>query len=184
MSKKKQPITGPEFSRPFELSHLDDGEERIESVSATPEECAALARRFNLEAVERIEGRVRLSRRGTQILAEADVVADAVQTCVVSLDPVPAHLTFKIAQFYDPDVRESGEFDELLDVEDDDPPEPLVDDTVDVGELIAERFGLELDPYPRKPGATVDPRYLAPEETGDDDEAKPHPFAALKRLKQ
>ncbi len=184
MTKKKSPAAGSEFSRPIELSHLDDGEERIESVSATPEECAALASRFNLEAVERIEAKVRLTRRGTQILAQAEVVSDAVQTCVVSLEPVPAHLTFSIAQFYDPDVRESGEFDDLLDVEDDDPPEPLIDDTVDVGELIAERFGLELDPYPRKPGAKVDPRYLAPEETEDAGEGKPHPFAALKRLKQ
>lgn len=184
MSKKKSPPAGPEFSRPIELSHLDDGEERTESVSATAEECAALARRFGLEAVERIEAKVRLVRRGTQILAQAEVVADAVQTCVVSLDPVPAHLNFSIEQFYDPDVRESGEFDELLDVDDDDPPEPLVDDTVDVGELIAERFGLELDPYPRKPGATVDPRYLAPEQDEDSEADRPHPFAALKRLKQ
>ena len=34
-----------------------------------------------------------------------------------------------------------------------------------------------------KPGATVDPRYLAPEEDAGEEE-RPHPFAALKRLKQ
>lgn len=184
MTRKHSQPLGPEFARPVELHHLEDGEERFETIAASPEECAALAGRFGLESLERLEAGIRLVRRGTQVLAEADVVADAVQTCVVSLDPVPAHLRFRFTQLFDPDVRESGEFDELLDVEDDDPPEPLVNDTVDVGEMVAERFGLELDPYPRKPGATVDPRYLAPEEAPQEDDAKPHPFAALKRLKQ
>ena len=183
MTKQISQNTGLEFSRPIDLGHLDDGEERFETIEATPEERAALVRRFNIEGLDHLEARVRLVRRGTQVLAEADVEADAVQACVVSLDPVPAHLSFRAVQAYDPDVRESGEFDDLLDVEDDDPPEPLVEDTVDIGELVAERFGLALDPYPRKPGATVDPRYLAPEQEVEDEE-RPHPFAALKRLKQ
>lgn len=183
MTRPASPIPGPEFSRPIDLGHLDDGEERNETIAATPEECAALARRFGLEALERLEARVRLVRRGGQVVAQAAIVADAVQACVVSLDPVPAHLEFEVSQPYDPEVRETGEFDELLDVEDDDPPEPLIDDTIDIGELVAERFGLALDPYPRKPGATVDPRYLAPEEDAGEEE-RPHPFAALKRLKQ
>ena len=187
MTKTKNQKPGLEFTRPVDLGHLDDGEDRVETIAPTPEERAALARRFNLEALENLEARVRLMRRGTQVLAEATVAADVVQACVISLEPVPAQLRFTIAQLYDPDVRESGEFDDLLDVADDDPPEPLIDDTVDIGELVAERLGLELDPYPRKPGATVDPRYLAPEEDGEGDganEERPHPFAALKRLKQ
>lgn len=183
MSKKPIQATTTEFERPVDLGHVEDGEERREKIAATAEECAALARRFDLEALKSLEADVRLMRRGTQVLAQASVVADAVQTCVVSLDPVPAHLRFEISQLYDPDVRESGEFDELLNADDDDPPEPLIDDTVDIGELVAERFGLALDPYPRKPGATVDPRYLAPE-VDEDEDARPHPFAALKRLKQ
>lgn len=182
MSKK--PIqAATEFERRVDLGHLEDGEERRESIAATAEERAALARRFGLEALDKLEADVRLVRRGTQVLVEASVVADAVQTCVVSLDPVAAHLRFDVSQLYDPDVRESGEFDDLLNVDDDDPPEPLIDEIIDIGELVAERFGLALDPYPRKPGATVDPRYLA-QEADEDEDARPHPFAALKRLKQ
>lgn len=174
----------PEFSRPIDVGHLEDGEERTETIEADEAERAALARRFDLEALERLWAEVRLVRRGRQVVAEARIEGDAVQACVVSLDPVPAVVRQTVEQVYDPDVRDTGEFDELVDVDDDDPPEPLVDETVDIGEMVAERFGLELDPYPRKPGATVDPRYLAPEHDEDEDGGKPGPFAALKWLKQ
>lgn len=173
-----------EFSRPIDVGHLDDGEERTETIEAEEPERAALVRRFGLEALERLVAEVRLERRGRQVVAEARIEGDATQACVVSLDPVPAVVHQTVEQIYDPDVRDTGEFDELVDIDDDDPPEPLVDETVDIGELVAERFGLELDPYPRKPGATVDPRYLAPEAAEEDEDEKPGPFAALKRLKQ
>lgn len=178
------PTFRSEFSRPVDVGHLDDGEERVEDIAADADERAALARRFDLQALDRLEARVRLVRRGRQVLAEADLEAEAVQTCVVSLDPVSATVRHSFEQVFDPDVRATGEFDELVDVDDEDPPEPLVDKTIDVGELVAERFGLELDPYPRKPGATVDPRYLAPETEDDDESPRPGPFAALKALKQ
>lgn len=174
----------PEFSRPIDVGHLDDGEERTETIEADESERAALVRRFGLEGLDRLWAEVRLERRGRQVVAEARIEGDATQACVVSLDPVPAVIRQRVEQVYDPDVRDTGEFDELIDIDDDDPPEPLVDETVDIGELVAERFGLELDPYPRKPGATVDPRYLAPEATEEDEDDRPGPFAALKRLKQ
>lgn len=173
-----------EFSRPVDVGHLEDGEERIETIEADADERAALARRFDIEALDRLQAEVRLIRRGRQVIAEAHFDADLVQACVVSLDPVPAAIRHDFEQIYDPDVRASGEFDELIDIDDDDPPEPLVDETVDIGELVAEHFGLELDPYPRKPGALVDPRYLAPENAEEEEEERPGPFAALKALKQ
>lgn len=154
----------------------------VERISATPEECAALARRFELQQVDRLEADLTLLRRGRDVLVTGNMVAEAVQTCVVSLDPLPVTIAAELSQAYDPDVRDAGEFDELLDADDEDPPEPLRDETIDVGELVAERFGLALDPYPRKEGAAIDPRYLA----GDDDEApvRENPFAALKALKR
>lgn len=181
MTKPSTPSTTPELSRPVDVGHLEEGEEIAEKVTANVEERAALARRFDLQAVDRLDADLRLLRRGRDIEVSGSLRAEAIQTCVVSLDPLPVTIELDIIQVYDPDVRPTGEFDELLEVNDEDPPEPLVDETVDVGELVAERFGLALDPYPRKEGATVDPRYLA---GGDKDQARESPFAVLKALKR
>jgi uncharacterized metal-binding protein YceD (DUF177 family) len=170
----------PEFHRPVDVGRLEDGDYRVEQISATAEEREALARRFALDSLGRLDAKVDLLRRGRQIVAMAHMEADVVQACVVSLEPIAASLAVDFVQLYDPDVRENGEFDELLDVDDDDPPEPLVDEQVDIGELVAERFGLALDPYPRKPGASIDPRYLAEPEP----ESRTNPFDVLKSLKR
>lgn len=60
-----------------------------------------------------------------------------------------------------------------------DPPEPLTDGAVDAGEAIAEQLALELDPFPRAPGA-VFKGFSSPRE-GDDRSGGP--FAALARLR-
>jgi hypothetical protein len=59
---------------------------------------------------------------------------------------------------------------------DDEPPEPLVDGTVDLGALATEFLILGIDPYPRKPGAQFAPPKV--EDAGE------HPFAALEALKK
>jgi len=170
----------PEFHRPVDVGRLEDGDYRLEEISATAEERELLADRFALQSLGRLEARVELLRRGRQVVAMAHLEGDLVQACVVSLEPIPASVAVDFVQLYDPDVRETGEFDELLDVDDDDPPEPLVDEQVDIGELVAERFGLELDPYPRKPGARIDPRYVAEPKP----ESRANPFDVLKSLKR
>ncbi len=58
-----------------------------------------------------------------------------------------------------------------------DPPEPIVNGFIDLGQLAAEFLVLGLDPYPRKPGA----EFIPPELVVDPEE---HPFAALKALKE
>ena len=66
-----------------------------------------------------------------------------------------------------------GDEDELA-VED--PPELIVNGTIDLGALATEFLVLGLDPYPRKAGAVFEP-VLAPTDPED------HPFAALAKLK-
>ena len=177
--RRSRPVT-PEFARPADVSRLEDGEEMHESIAANAEEMMRLADRFDLQEISRLEAEIDLARSGRQVEVEASFRAAVVQTCVVTLDPVPATLEERFVQVYDPDVRPTGEFDEPLSV-DDDPPEPLIDETIDLGEMVAERLGLALDPYPRKEDATVDPRYLA----RDEGEAeRTGPFAALEALKR
>jgi uncharacterized metal-binding protein YceD (DUF177 family) len=110
-------------------------------------------------------------------LAEGDVrvvgrlTADVVQSCVVTLDPVPAHIDAPIAVDFAPEGSEE-EF-----AEDEDAPEPIVDGMIDLGRIAAEFLTLNLDPYPRKEGAVF-------EAPIDDEEGAQSRFSALAKGKK
>jgi uncharacterized metal-binding protein YceD (DUF177 family) len=55
-----------------------------------------------------------------------------------------------------------------------DPPDLIEDGIIDLGGYVVEHLALELDPFPRKPGAEFTPPETDPE---------PSPFAVLARLK-
>lgn len=166
------------FSRPFDVSRLGDGNTQHQRVEATPGECNDLARFLGTVAVSRLQADVALTRRGRQIRADIHVRADVIQTCVVTLDNLDTALDEEFSLIFDPDVRPSGEFDEPLSVTDDDPPEPLVDETVDVGVAVGEMMALVLDPWPRRPGAEIDQDLAVVESVHTS------PFAVLKSLKE
>jgi uncharacterized metal-binding protein YceD (DUF177 family) len=143
-----------EFSRLVPLRHLASGDWRQE-IAAEAEECAALAARFDLVALDRLAARVEL-RRGTggAILLEATFEAEFVQCCVVSLDPVPGTISASFALRYGP--PEAEEADRQLAVEE--PAfEPIAGEAIDIGEAVAQELSLQLPPFPRLPGAEVEP---------------------------
>jgi hypothetical protein len=160
----------PEFSRIVTLDATTQPLIRL-AIDAKPGECAALARRFGLEAITalRLDGELRAADSGMWRLA-ARVTSDVVQTCVVSLEPLPAHVDerFEIV-FSDDGAAASGATE--LDIALDDA-EPLpADGRLDVGEIAAQQLLLALEPFPRKAGEVV-PR------TGDDEDGH-RPFAGL-----
>ncbi|HQT52251.1 MAG TPA: DUF177 domain-containing protein, partial [Phenylobacterium sp.] len=55
-----------------------------------------------------------------------------------------------------------------------DPPDVLADEEIDLSAYLIEQLALEIDPFPRKPGAVFE---YAPDTTDLS------PFAALKKLK-
>ncbi len=169
-----------EFSRLVSVLDLEDGDYQRQSIDADAEECQALAGWFSIAGVESLHADILLKRHGRQVLAETEVTARIEQTCVVSLQPLKLTVEETYTRAFDPDVRPSGEFDETIDLDpgSEDPPEPLVDDVIDLGKMVAEQLGLALDPYPRAKGASIDPRYVEVEAPKRD-----NPFAALKGLK-
>lgn len=139
----------PEFSRPVSLARLPEGG-REERLRASPAECAALARRFAIPAVDRLEATVVLRPEpGGGVMVTGTLRADVVQTCVVSLDPVAQRVEDAVVMR----LLAPGE-------EPSDDPEgpdeiPIEGDIADLGEAIAEQLALALDPYPRAPGAAL-----------------------------
>jgi uncharacterized metal-binding protein YceD (DUF177 family) len=157
----------PEFPRPFALDRLGAAPFEIE-VTATAEECAALALRLGIPAVDAFSCRFRLHRgEAGRIAAEADLRARLVRECVVSLDPFDTDVAEAFRVVFVPEGRESADDDPESDDE-----IPYAGSAIDLGEAAAEQLALTLDPYPHKPGATLPPEVQEPLDS---------PFAALSR---
>jgi hypothetical protein len=102
------------------------------------------------------------------------------QTCVVTLESIENDIDEPIDLIFAP-PEQIPELAELVDeanegeVETPDPPEPIMDGTIDVGRLATDALFLAIDPYPRRRDAVFEPLV----EAADPDA---HPFAVLKSL--
>lgn len=175
----------PEFSRPMNVESIGAVATRLD-IRADAEERAKLARRFGLVQLDSLAATVNLERsEAGNVLLSGRLKAEVVQTCVVTLDPVRARLDASFARVFARSPRADEEItDEIfLDPEADEPPEPLDGDIVDVGEVVAETLGLEIDPFPRAPGAVFAQAAEAPSET-EENPTISGPFAALAKLKE
>lgn len=160
-----------EFSRRILASKIGAVPFRQE-IAANEAERAALARRFDLVSLGRLTAAVELSRKGRDtILLRATFAAEFEQTCVVSLEPVAGAVAEEFAIRYGPPDEEGG----ADDVAAEDTFEPLTDDSIDIGEAVAQQFSLALPPFPRDPGAVI--------ETEPESEPGEGAFAALARLR-
>ena len=157
---------------------------------AHAEERAALARRLDLLSLEALTAQLRFEEADEAkggIRVTGTIRAELVQSCVVTLEPVPRTLSESISVFYAPLPAEPPVHEvEVLAVGDE--AEPLPEDGFDVGELVAQHLALLLDPYPRHPDAPADPLTYAAGEDGPNrdvpgDRGGAGPFAALGQLK-
>jgi uncharacterized metal-binding protein YceD (DUF177 family) len=173
------PIT-PEFSRLFAFDGVPAGGASL-ALKANPEECRALAARFDLVRLERLEGEIRVERvgEGRLIHVGGRLRATVAQRCVVTLEPFDQEVEAAFDRLFSPDVREEAAGEVEIDAESE-LPEPLPSTGLDLGEILAEELSLALDPYPRSPAA--DQRLAELGLVGDD--AARHPFAALAPLRK
>lgn len=162
--------TRPEFSYSIDCGRLGAHAQTVE-LSAGAAERAALAERLDLLAVDRLEASLRVAREpGRMIRIDGRLRASVTQACAVTLDPVPAEIDEEVDILYTEDPVEAvPEPDPSIDLEETLWPEPVEDGRIDVGEAMAQQLALALDPYPRAPGAEVDPAFRrnAPAEEGE-----------------
>jgi uncharacterized metal-binding protein YceD (DUF177 family) len=164
-------MSAPEFSRPVPLARIG-GEPFRQEISATMGERAALARRFDLVSLDRLDAVVELAWQPEgMVLLRAEFEAAFAQTCTVTLDPFSSVLAERFALLYGPSDHEDAAAamfgDEVAF-------EPLSGEAIDIGEAVAQEFSLALPAFPRSPDAPVEVDPAAPDEAG--------PFAALARL--
>jgi len=178
----RQPL--PEFPRPIVVDHLNVGEARFE-ITAEADELAALAERFELVSLDALRAEITLFRAaGSPVVRmNAHFVADVVQSCVVTLEPVSGHLDARFSRLYAPPVEEEEKRREVeVPPDGEDPPEPFVDGTIDIGEAVAEQLSLELPPFPRAPGVEFDGFSCGPD-ADEESDSDGNPFSALSTLK-
>ena len=172
--------SNPEFARVIDLGRLRDANEFAFDVTPTESEAEAVARLMGARSIRKM----RFSGALTPLPAagwrlEGRLGATAVQTCVVSLDPVTTRIDQPVARTWLPQSEPLPAEIVLGSGDDDDEVEPL-GSSIDLGLVAIEALALALPDYPRKPGAAIPPDL----QTGDDEDERPKPFAALAALKE
>ena len=170
-------MTAPEFSRPLRVDTLGEATRRM-SVEAGETERIGLARRFGLIAVDCLTAELALTRNAAEIAMEGTLFARIAQACVATGAPLAAEIEapFNLKFRPQPDPAERGDEVELGAAELD---TIFYDEgSIDVGEAVAETLLVNLDPYPRAPGAE-----RALKEAGVKSEAEAGPFGALAGLR-
>jgi uncharacterized metal-binding protein YceD (DUF177 family) len=182
MSKKN--LSAPELSRPVAVESLAAGSETAFEIHTNAEERAALAKRFDLLALENLTAAVTVVRSEDGIVRlSGRLKAEVVQTCVVTLDPVRSTIETEFSRSFSEAAVVEEQEEVFLTPEDEDPPEPLEGGRLDAGEVVAESLGLALNPFPRAPGAALPLVTGIPPENGNTPD-KSGPFAVLAKLKK
>ncbi len=170
----------PEFSRLLAVETIPH-EGLVVEISADSKECAELAKRFDLVSIEFFSAKLRLRNmgEGPRIELRGHISAKAVQSCSVTLEPLPViideefELTFVPAEA----LVEAEDFE--MSEENIDEPEPYDGKNLDLGEISAWHLSLALDPYPRKEGVVFEGLFSG---VDDSDGKKENPFAKLASL--
>ncbi|ODT05747.1 MAG: metal-binding protein [Mesorhizobium sp. SCN 65-20] len=131
-------------------------------VDADETQRAALAEAHGLLSVERYRAELLVTKwKRNGVKVSGRVEAEITQACIVSLEPVEAKIDEEVEAVFLPEDSKLGREgfhaggEILLDAEGPDAPETFSGDSIDVGALAEEFFGLAIDPYPRKTGAAV-----------------------------
>lgn len=169
----------PEFSRPIDLRAIP---RHVVELSASEEERAALARRFDIVSIGSLAATATIDELASGVEVAGRIEAALVQACAISGEDFPVRvasdyrLRFVPEAEYEAALADAGEEIELS--SDDLDTIAYSGSTIDLGEAIAQTLALEIDPYAEGPGADA-----ARAEYGLSTPEASGPFAALQALK-
>jgi len=172
------------LSQTYNFARLGNAGDAV-TVAADADQRAAIARWAGVLGIEDFSASVDIrklapNRFGLRFSLKADVT----QACVVTLDPVPAHLEHSFSR----ELQFTGQTARRKPAEPESAPEVVVDSLeeegpeeieslhYDLAVPVLEEFVLALEPYPRRPGVAFEP-------PADGLEPPESPFAVLKGLK-
>ncbi|HKQ09543.1 MAG TPA: hypothetical protein VJS85_00010 [Rhizomicrobium sp.] len=176
------------LSHSYNLARLGNAGDEVH-FAASEAERAALAKWAGVLSVEKLDVRVRIKKLAPNRFGlNFALAAEVTQACVVTLDPVPGHITHSFSRelvFTGPSrhradqPQKQAESEIVLGFnpeEGEESPEEITSLHQDLAVPALEEFVLSLDPYPRRQGVEFAPK------TGES-APSPSPFAVLKGLK-
>lgn len=176
-------MTELSLTRNVDISHLGNAGVK-QHIVANDTERLSLQKDFDLLGFETLEADLDIKPWGPKgVKVEGRLRADLVQACIVTLQPVPAHIDHRFSLSFLPadaiaeDPKTVAEAEVIVIYDEEDPPEPLEGHSIDFGPILAEQLALALDPYPRAPGA------MLPDAVEEGAENPASPFAALSKLR-
>jgi uncharacterized metal-binding protein YceD (DUF177 family) len=167
----------PLWSHFVTLSEITRSSPKVELVAEGAVR-VAIARELGLERLDSLVATVRTRpwMDGAEINGRLE--AEVTQICSASGEPFEQTLTSDFTVRAVPKGSSAAPSEDIvevdIDLESEDPPDVLEQDKVDLAAYVVEHLALEVDPFPRKPGAVFEP----PEE-----ENVISPFSALTRLR-
>jgi len=181
--------TEPEFSFLVNCNKLQESGRTFET-EASPQECAALAKRFGLLSLDSLTLKAFVSRQTADVvMLQCDFSANYVQECIVTLKSLKKHIDCTFGRTYSASAEQDfgqesePEDEEIHNAEDaPEPPDPLIDGCFNLGESVAEQLSLEIDPFPRSADAHFDGFSSSQAEQGGEERISP--FAVLEQLKK
>lgn len=140
-----------EFSRVIDRRSITEAPVKL---TATQEECAALAKRFAIVSIARLEASVMLLEEGDAVHAKGTLSADILQSCAISGDDLPARINEEFALRFVPEAEWADLDAEEVELDEDDLDALAYDgSTFDLGEAVAQSLALAIDPYATGPDA-------------------------------
>lgn len=165
------------WDKPLRLHELARGPVRL-TLEADAGQRAKIAGDLGLESLPSLSADVVVKPwlDGAEVTGRFKAVVE--QICSVSLEPfeqpVEGEIEVRAVPADSPNAEQAQGGEMELDPDAADPPDVLTGDAVDVAAYVVEHLALEIDPFPRKPGAEFEYTPPAEEES---------PFAVLKKLK-
>ncbi|WP_421781348.1 DUF177 domain-containing protein [Kiloniella litopenaei] len=174
-----------EFSRRYPVDKVQ-ARSQVLNIKAKPDECAAVAKRFDLVELRSLSATLELDPKGkgTLLDVKGQLKADVTQSCIITAEPVSTTINepFEMLYSFEP-IRDTAD-EILIDIDAEDPPEMADPTGIDFGEAIVQQLAVMLDPYPKAPNSTWDGDSVdeAPDEEEIQETAKTSPFSVLKDL--
>lgn len=158
------------FSDPVRLHQIGTGVTR----TLEPDEAARkrIARSLDLATLDAFTAEMELKPTEAGWRLKGRVRAEAVQTCGLTLEPLPVVIDHRFTVGLAEAAEE--ETDEIVIDLDDEAPDLVEEGRIDLGQYAVEQLALSLDPFPRKPGA----EFVQPPEP-----TEISPFSVLRGLK-
>lgn len=175
------------LSQVYNLARLGNAGDVVD-ITADEAQRAAIARWADVLSLENFAARVEIRKLApTRFGLSFTLKADVAQACVVTLEPVPAHLEHSFSRelaFSGQPRRKAAQLksvtespaEVVVDSLEEEGPEEIESLHYDLAAPLLEEFVLVLEPYPRRPGVAFEP-------AGDGLEPPESPFAVLKGLK-